>query len=98
MNARLTMIFLTLVFQLATSDTNASDEMLRGWLISVSGSNLTVQTKSGRSRTFKINSKAVIVSRVKTTTDLKLLAKHSRLQISVNKGEATTIVIEEVPK
>lgn len=98
MNVRQTLILLALLFLFASSDINASDEMLRGWLISVNGNHLSVQNKSGRIRTFKINSKAVIVSRAKTTTDLKLLAKHSRLQISVNRGEATTIVIEEAPK
>lgn len=98
MNARLTMIFLILVLQLAASDINASDEMMRAWLVSVSGNYLTVQTKAGKNRTLKINAKAVIVSRAKTTTNLNLLAKGTRLQISVNKDEATTIVIEEVPK
>jgi len=98
MNARLIMIFLILVFQLAASDINASDEMLRAWLISANGNYLTVQTKAGRSRTFRINANAVIVTRAKTTTNLSLLAQGTRLQISVNKGEATTIVIEEAPK
>lgn len=98
MNARLTMIFLILILQFAASDINASDEMLRAWLISANDNYITVQTKAGRSRTFKINSKAVIVTRAKTTTNLNLLAKGTRLQISVNQGEATTIVIEEAPK
>lgn len=91
-------IVAALLFSMIAVCASASDEIFRAWLIEVDGENLTAETTAGSIRNIRISSQAVVASRVKTTTDLKLLPKHSRLQISVNKGSATTIVIEEVPE
>lgn len=91
-------IFTALLFSMIAVFANASDEIFRAWLIEVDGENLTVETTTGNIRDIRISSQVVVASRIKSTTDLKLIPRGSRLQISMNRGSATTIVIEEVPE
>lgn len=75
-----------------------ADEIFRAKLLKNKGDYLVVRTTNGSQREIRLSRKVVVVSREKTTTEAGKIVRNSTLLLSLNGGEATTIVVEEVPK
>jgi hypothetical protein len=76
----------------------AADEVFRAKLVAHKDRYLLVRTSRGDQREVRLSGNVVVVSRQDTATDPERIVRNSTLLLSLNSGEVTTIVVEEVPK
>lgn len=75
-----------------------ADSAFRAKLVENKGRYLVVRTQRGEERKVPLSKKLVVVSRRNTTTDVGKIMKNSMLLLSLEDGDVTTIVVEEVPR
>ncbi|GFE61362.1 hypothetical protein [Geobacter sp. AOG2] len=97
-NTRNWLLLTSLGIVLTAGSALGADEMFRAKLLKNKGDYLVVRTTSGTQREVRLSRKVVVVSREKATTEAGKIVRNSTLLLSLNGGEVTTIVVEEVPK
>lgn len=75
-----------------------ADSAFRAKLLENKGRYLVVRTARGEQKKVSLSRRLVVVSRQNTATDVGKIMKNSMLLLSLDGGDVTTIVVEEVPR